>query len=87
MTTLKGVNKTVLELSNPDSDYFERIVFYVKPNLKTSAKNTLRSEAEHILAQLSPSRPSQIGKQFLLRLLAFSLSAAGGAAITAFWLK
>jgi hypothetical protein len=28
---LKGVNKLIIEVSNPESDFFERAIFFVKP--------------------------------------------------------
>ncbi|MCL2108049.1 MAG: hypothetical protein FWH20_01710 [Oscillospiraceae bacterium] len=29
---VRGVNKLIIEVSNPESDYFERAIFFVKPN-------------------------------------------------------
>jgi len=28
---LKGVNKLIIEVSNPESEFFERAIFFVKP--------------------------------------------------------
>ena len=30
---VKGVNKNIIEINNPDSLYFEKAVLYVKPNV------------------------------------------------------
>lgn len=32
---VKGVNKQIIEVNNPDSVYFERAVFYLKPGVRT----------------------------------------------------
>lgn len=31
MILLKGVNKRVIEINNPDGEYFERAILFVKP--------------------------------------------------------
>ncbi len=35
---IKGVNKQVLEITNTENPYFERIVFFVKPEYKGAEK-------------------------------------------------
>lgn len=87
MTTFRGVNKTVIELANPNSEYFERVVLYLKPNLSRADRNAIHSETQTLLSELSPRKPSQIGKKLLRHICAFALSAACGAALTVFWLK
>ena len=43
---IKGVNRQVLEVVNTENPYFERIVFYVKPEYKSENAQFLKSEAE-----------------------------------------
>lgn len=31
---IKGVNKQIIEINNPDSLYFERAVFYLRPGVR-----------------------------------------------------
>lgn len=31
---IKGVNKRIIEINHPESPYFERAVFYLKPNVR-----------------------------------------------------
>ena len=31
---IKGVNKQIIEVNNPDSIYFEKAVFYLRPEVK-----------------------------------------------------
>lgn len=87
MTTFRGVSKTVIELANPNSDYFERVVLYLKPNLSRTDRNAVRTETQKLLSELSPRKPLQIGKRLLMRVFVVAASAACGAALMAFWLK
>lgn len=87
MTQLKGVNKTVVEIANPNSEYFERVVCYLKPNLSRNDRAAIRSETHALLAQLSPRTPAQIGKTLLLRAVILAVGAASGALLTLLWLK
>ncbi|MCQ2434025.1 MAG: hypothetical protein MJ062_02165 [Oscillospiraceae bacterium] len=87
MTTFRGVSKTVIELANPNSDYFERVVLYLKPNLSRKDRNAVRTETQKLLSELSPRKPLQIGKRLLMRIFVVAASGACGAALMAFWLK
>lgn len=51
---LKGVNRKVVEVHNPDSLYFEKAVFYLKPNLTQVPMALLTAEARHCLHRLPP---------------------------------
>lgn len=31
---IKGVNKRIVEINSPDSIYFEKAIFYLKPNVR-----------------------------------------------------
>jgi len=44
---LKGVNRQVLEVNRPESRYFERILFVVKPEFTALPAAKLLKEAEH----------------------------------------
>ncbi|MBQ6380483.1 MAG: hypothetical protein IJJ41_02635 [Clostridia bacterium] len=58
---LKGVNRQVLEVSEPDSRYFERILFVVKPEFAALSAAKLLKEAQ---AQVKKggSAPPKMGK-------------------------
>lgn len=51
---IKGVNKRIVEIQNPDSLYFERAVFYLKPNLPELSPRILVQEADNCLRAYSP---------------------------------
>ena len=49
---VKGVNKKIIEINNPESIYFERAVFYLKPNVVTLPEAVSRSEINRFICNL-----------------------------------
>ena len=45
---LKGVNRQVLEVNMPESRYFERVLFIVKPEFSALSASKLMKEAESV---------------------------------------
>lgn len=45
---IKGVNKQILEVTNTENPYFEKIIFFVKPEYKNEDRKKLQKEAEAI---------------------------------------
>ena len=54
---LKAVNRQVLEVNKPDSRYFERILFIVKPEFTSLSASKLYREAEKISGAEHPVPP------------------------------
>lgn len=73
---IKGVNKKVLEINNPQSLYFEKAVLYLKPNLSSISCKLLRAEAQEMIRSMSPRQP----RYMLLKKIA----AAAGIFMTGF---
>ena len=46
---IKGVNKKIIEINNPDSLYFEKAILYVRPNVTILPDAVSQKEAERIL--------------------------------------
>lgn len=42
---IKGINRQVLEVNNTENEYFEKVVFYVKPEHSSTADDKLNYEA------------------------------------------
>ena len=42
---IKGVNRQIVEVNQTESDYFERIIFIVRPEYKSACSSVLKSEA------------------------------------------
>lgn len=51
---VKGVNKNIIEINNPDSLYFEKAVLYVRPNVTVFPEAVRRTETEKLLHRLMP---------------------------------
>lgn len=45
---IKGVNRQIVEVNQTESDYFERIIFIVRPEYKAASGSVLKSEADKL---------------------------------------
>lgn len=45
---IKGVNRQIVEVNQTECDYFERIIFIVRPEYKTASASVLKSEADKL---------------------------------------
>ncbi|MDR1674648.1 MAG: hypothetical protein LBR54_04275 [Oscillospiraceae bacterium] len=51
---LKGVNKKIVEINNPDSLYFEKAVLYVRPDIAGTSTKLISQQADSYLKTLFP---------------------------------
>ena len=73
---VKGVNKSIIEINNPDSLYFEKAVLYVRPNVTVFPEALKRMETERFLKRLLPpaqSKKNKRKKAFIAVILLVSL--------------
>lgn len=82
---VKGVNRLVLEIPQPESEYFEKIILFVKPEYVSENEGTLKARASDFLrAAISPPKPvSSPGRLRAVRLLKYVFCTGAGAAILA----
>ena len=84
---IKGVNKQVVDVTESDSAYFERVLFFVKPEFSGLGEGALRKKADallHAAGEGGVARTKRPLKKWLLgaaRIAAALLSAALTAAI------
>lgn len=80
---IKGVSKQVLEVTNPENPYFEKIVFFVKPQYAKEDRVRLEREA-HSLVRCAgrPPRVRRSPKERWRFALRCGLSALVGVALT-----
>ena len=76
---IKGVNKKVLEINNPQSIYFEKAVLYLKPNMSNAPEKLISREANELIRSMSPKPPKYV---FWLKLLLYNNSRISG---VGFW--
>lgn len=80
---LKGVNRQVLEVTNTESPYFERIIFYVKPEYTGADRAKLKKEAEALaLKSQKPPKARRSKREIGYLFLQSGLCLAAGIAIT-----
>ena len=57
---IKGINKQILEVTNTDSPYFEKIIFFVRPESMNLGEKLLKGEAEKISLEAKPPKSRKI---------------------------
>ena len=78
---IKGVTKKIIEINNPDSIYFEKAVFYLRPNVRELPQEVSRSEAQRYIAKLGREynrnrRKSSMCGKIILSAIAIVFAAA-----------
>ncbi len=68
---VKGVNKKIIEINHPDSLYFERAVFYLKPGITQLPQQLSRNDADALIQEASPAAMPR--KHAWLRTIALML--------------
>ena len=84
MFMLKGVNKQILEITNPESPYFEKIIFFVRPSSQNADAKKLHKEAEKISTSTAVKPPKQKidGRKTALIIGYSAMTVLSGAGIT-----
>lgn len=50
---LRGINRSIIEISETESKYFEKILFFVKPEFGSLPPERLDNEAKRMLGAIS----------------------------------
>ncbi|MBQ8228755.1 MAG: hypothetical protein IJZ88_07060 [Clostridia bacterium] len=80
---LQGVNHQVVEVTRPECEYFERVIFFVKPEYSSVSEGTLRERAGKIAGEAGAPPPTKAKINRLASIGKLFLSAAVGATVTA----
>ena len=87
MPMIKGVNRQVVEITQTDCEYFERILFLVKPEFSAVSEGKLRERASQMSsAGKPPATRVRRRVRNVLSLLGSALAGAGVCALTMFLL-
>ncbi len=78
---LQGVNHQVVEITRPECEYFERVIFFVKPEFSSVSEGTLRDRASMIAGDAGLPPPSKIRADRIARIGKLVTAALAGAAI------
>ena len=76
---IKGVNRQVVEITQTDCEYFERILFLVKPEYAAVSEGKLRERASQMSNAGKPPA-TRIRRRWQKVLLSASAACAGAAA-------
>lgn len=80
---IKGVNRQVLEVTNTENPYFERIIFFVKPEYGNEDRAKLKKEAELVAKTTKkPPKTRKTRKEIGYIVMQSLLCIGAGVAIT-----
>jgi hypothetical protein len=87
---VKGVNKLIVEVANPNSEFFERAIFFVKPQMKDIPPKELSKSADALISTQDTRNAAKQrrcdkggGRLKVLFVFAFAGTAGLGAAVAA----
>ncbi len=86
---VKGVNRQVLEILEPQCDYFEKALFFVKPEYSNESDAKLRNQALKSIQNSNsvPKTRKQRVKSKMFFIMEMLSSAVVGSIITALLIK
>ncbi len=86
---VKGINRQVLEIIEPGCDYFEKALFFVKPEYSSESDSKLRNQALKSIKSNSfvPKTRKQKVKSKVFYIVQLLSSAIAGSIITALIIK
>ncbi len=77
---IKGINHSIIEVSDTGSEYYERAILLIKPEYASVQRSILEKEAKTILRDMDAPSSFKIKKSRFKTFLIPILSALGGAA-------
>ena len=80
---VKGVNRQVVELTQTDCEFFERVVFFIKPEFSATSEGTLRERAGLIANSAGLPPVSRLKRNRRRNAIKLGCAALAGAAVSA----
>lgn len=68
-SVIKGVNKQILEVTNTENPYFEKIIFFVKPEYNNEDRKKLQKEAETLATVTQKPPKTRMSRKRLVMLV------------------
>lgn len=84
---IKGVNRQVVEVNDTGCEYFERIMFFVKPEYASISEGKIRERASMIANGGTLPPPTKKTRGKLRSFLTLAAAAAIGAVVTAIFIN
>ncbi len=83
---IKGVNRQVVEVNETQCEYFEKVLFFVKPEFAAVSEGKLRERANLIAHGAGAPPPTRIRKKRFALALMLAAAACAGAVVCGFLL-
>lgn len=84
---IKGVNRQVVEVNETQCEYFEKIMFFIKPEYATVSEGKIRERAGMIAEASTLPPPTKLKRNRYSEVIRLVFSALCGAAIAVVILK
>lgn len=78
---IQGVNHQIVEITRPSCEYFERVIFFIKPEFSSVSEGTLRERASSIAGKAGSPPPSKVKADRLSQIGKLAVATLTGAAI------
>lgn len=79
---IKGVNRQVVEITQTRCEYFERVLFFIKPEYSAVSEGDLRERATMIAQSAGMPPAARLRKSRVRLALSMGAAACGGAAVS-----
>ncbi len=79
---IKGVNRQVVEISQTQCEYFEKVLFFIKPEYSAVSEGDLKERATIIAQSVGMPPAARLKKNKLKLALNMSAAACGGAVVS-----
>ena len=78
---IQGVNHQVVEVTQPECEFFERVIFFVKPEFSSVSQGTLKERARIIAGDVGAPPPTKVKIKKLISAGKLLAAATAGAAV------
>ncbi|MBR2869304.1 MAG: hypothetical protein IKB88_09645 [Clostridia bacterium] len=79
---IKGVNRQVVEITETQCEYFERVLFFIKPEYSSVSEGDLKERATAIAESAGMPPATRLKKNRIRLMLNMGAAACAGAAIS-----
>ena len=80
---IKGINRQILEVTNPESPYFDKILFFVSAEGSAAGEEKLHGEAQDVARQIKKPPKSRRSKKDIILNIVYVLCGVGAGAVLA----